>query len=157
MFFQPKELGSMRRSGEDMRPVWDRMRQEVGDSGFRGYVTDFFHVADVVARLGVADDWRGSEIVDMKSEDFYDPNFTMIISQVSLRALASDHPAYCSVRISFHYDINGHHTMEIWGQEQTYNGALLKSFDGASPEIQQVQEGLLQAMLKPEVSQGAED
>lgn len=157
MLFPPIEHGSMERFGEDMRPVWDRMRQEVVDSGFRGYVSDFFHAADVVARLGVANDWRGSEIIDMGGEDFYNSSFTMIILQVSLRALDSDHPAYCSLRISFHYDIDGQHTMEIWGHEQTYNGTLPKSFDGESPEVQKVQEGLVQAMLKPEVSQGAED
>ena len=108
-------------------------------------------MADFMANSGDLNDWRQSDIIDIPNKDFYDSDFTIVISQMSLKALAEGQPPYYSVRISFHYDINGHHTMEISGQEQTFKGVLPKSFHGESEEIQQVQDGLVQAMLKPMV------
>jgi hypothetical protein len=61
-------------------------------------------------------------------------------------------PPYLTVRIVFHYDGEGHHTMEISGAEETYKGVLPKSFRDESPEVQLVHDGLVQAMMKPMVT-----
>ncbi|MEK7119536.1 MAG: hypothetical protein AAB889_03380 [Patescibacteria group bacterium] len=153
MLFEPKEPGSWSgRSGEDLIPVWNRMQMVVAKTGFRGYVISLFQQADIIATLGAATDWRESDLVDVHSQDFYDPNYTIVMTQLSLKALAGDQPPYYSVQISFRYEADGHHVMTIKGHEQTYQGILLKSFHDWSADVQSVQDGLVQAMLQPEVN-----
>ncbi len=152
MLFEPKEHYAPMPYTERM-PVWYRMQLAVEKTGFKNYLADLFHAADVMARIGDANDWRESEIIDIKGENFQDPTFTLLISQLSLKALHAGDPPYFDVQITFHYDVMGKHTMSIKGYEETYNGPVPKSFLDASPEVKQVQDGLLQAMMRPGVTQ----
>lgn len=150
MTFTPKEKVPGL-SGGDRIPAWSRVKMIVENIGFEDYLGEIVRIAKIMQNEGDTNKWEEPTIINVNGKDDDDPTFTMYINQKIKIVSSKGQSPYRSVRIEFHWDVSGHPTMEIWGDEQTYNGVLPKSFHDESPDIQPVKNGLMRAMLKPKV------
>ena len=147
MLFQLKEHGSFP-SAADKLPLRARLGLEIDRSGFLPFLQSLFSSADQIANLPNPNSWRGSEIIKLPNADENDHSLTYQAVQIDLGTLANQENPYLAIKVHFEYGLDGH-LMQIRGHEITYTGKSPATFLGDSPELQQVTDALIQAMMRP--------
>lgn len=138
-------------SMEHLIPPWSRYKMDIENSGFRRYLRELFHNADVIAHLTTVTDVRSSEIIDVPVQDRHATSFSYQIVQLSLQTLAEGRNPYAMVTVTFGTGENGMPEIIICGHEETFRGEITPNFDQESAERRKITEGMIQAMMRPGV------